>query len=419
MTDKTSSETEEIDEIMDFLSFALDPSTSFRGSVQFNFEVSTDPNVAPAPYVVHIHDVETPVVRVDKASSDQPLSCEVTLSVADFLHLYSGQVTSHEIMHMCYSGRVKVHSWRSGPALSQFASAFDFSSERWARYYQEKETSKEPTVEHLPERTTVPPMVQWTHVLFNSTKRKSESSLRTCQWTYHLEHQSHRPSSFTTRVGRQPTQAHIRPTVTLSRFSQLFQPRLEWTAPGIKKMSVAEKIETWTDTILALDATHPRAGRRRRHVSPLDRLQDFLYPQKKKQSTPSQSLYIPPYELVLREIKIHSSRFLQRMLIQLQSGTQRKQSAAAPARMELESGRCRLENSIPWAWPERWTVQEQSKVVRPRLSQPPRYQVQHAVPQNIQRDVSRVQQVLGRKFERWARTYVDANEVYPHHISFD
>ncbi|CAH0479764.1 unnamed protein product [Peronospora belbahrii] len=123
----------EIDEVMEFLKFSVKPSTSFGGTILFKFKTSDDA-VPKSTYAVEINDTKQVVTQKNVSASDVHPKCEVTISMDDFLWIYSGKATSSDLIKLFYAGRVAIsgYAFRS---VSKFAQSFDFSSEKWQSFY--------------------------------------------------------------------------------------------------------------------------------------------------------------------------------------------------------------------------------------------------------------------------------------------
>lgn len=68
------------------------------------------------------------------AAEDVTATCEVGISVDDFLWIYSGKASSSDILKLFYSGRLSISGYAFRKA-SAFAQSFDFSSDRWTKFY--------------------------------------------------------------------------------------------------------------------------------------------------------------------------------------------------------------------------------------------------------------------------------------------
>lgn len=122
-------------DIFEFLKYSYPEESTYSGIVYFEFET----DLGMIPYTLKMKDKKLKVER-NSPLEDDYVNCKVSISIDDFLHMYSGKATSSEIMNMCYSGRVKVHSF-AYRQLTKFATSFDFSSEKWNRYYKHLECS--------------------------------------------------------------------------------------------------------------------------------------------------------------------------------------------------------------------------------------------------------------------------------------
>nr|CCA14966.1 conserved hypothetical protein [Albugo laibachii Nc14] len=124
----------EIDEIMDFLRFSIKPNSTFTGTILFEFKdndgkLSTNYTVR----VTRSKDVYTE--KNAKNIDSKSVTCKVSLSVDDFLWIYSGKASGGDIAKLFYSGKLSV----SGFALRKvtaFASSFDFAPSIWEAFYE-------------------------------------------------------------------------------------------------------------------------------------------------------------------------------------------------------------------------------------------------------------------------------------------
>lgn len=121
----------EIDEVMEFLKFSVKPSTSFGGTILFKFKES-DGAEPKTTYAVEISD-ERKVDTRKNASNVRP-TCEVTITMDDFLWIYSGKASSSDMVKLFYAGRVAISGY-AFRTVSKFAQSFDFSSEKWRSFY--------------------------------------------------------------------------------------------------------------------------------------------------------------------------------------------------------------------------------------------------------------------------------------------
>ncbi|CAI5700628.1 hypothetical protein KXD40_001183 [Peronospora effusa] len=123
----------EIDEVMEFLKFSVKPSTSFGGTILFKFK-TTDDAVPKSSYAVEINEKKQVFTHKNVSPSGVRPTCEVTISMDDFLWIYSGKASSSDLVKLFYAGRVSIsgYAFRS---VSKFAQSFDFSSEKWQSFY--------------------------------------------------------------------------------------------------------------------------------------------------------------------------------------------------------------------------------------------------------------------------------------------
>ncbi|KAI9922849.1 hypothetical protein PsorP6_002370 [Peronosclerospora sorghi] len=95
----------EIDEVMEFLKFSVKPSTNFDGTILFNFKTTNDsePNTTYAVKINHERQVAT---RKNVSAKDVHPKCEVTISMDDFLWVYSDLVGNAGPVSTSLAGRV-------------------------------------------------------------------------------------------------------------------------------------------------------------------------------------------------------------------------------------------------------------------------------------------------------------------------
>ncbi|RLN96630.1 hypothetical protein BBJ28_00017123 [Nothophytophthora sp. Chile5] len=124
---------QEIDEVMDFLKFSVKPSTSFGGTILFKFKDGDAPE-PKSTYAVEISAGREVTTRKNARSSEVRPTCEVTISMDDFLWIYSGKASSSDMVKLFYAGRVSISGY-AFRTVSNFAQSFDFSSDKWRSYY--------------------------------------------------------------------------------------------------------------------------------------------------------------------------------------------------------------------------------------------------------------------------------------------
>uniref|UniRef100_A0AAV1TCX2 LAGLIDADG endonuclease n=1 Tax=Peronospora matthiolae TaxID=2874970 RepID=A0AAV1TCX2_9STRA len=118
---------------MEFLKFSVKPSTSFHGTILFKFKSTSDAE-PKTTYAVEINNDQRVVTRKNVDARDVHSTCDVTISMDDFLWIYSGKASSSDLLKLFYAGRVAIsgYAFRS---VSKFAQSFDFSSEKWCSFY--------------------------------------------------------------------------------------------------------------------------------------------------------------------------------------------------------------------------------------------------------------------------------------------
>ncbi|KAF4320990.1 hypothetical protein BBO99_00001598 [Phytophthora kernoviae] len=123
----------EIDEVMDFLKFSIKSSTSFGGTILFKFK-DQDDQEPKTTYAVQINEAREVATHKNALTSDVRPTCEVTISMDDFLWIYSGKASGSDLAKLFYAGRVTISGY-AFRTVSKFAQSFDFSSEKWRSYY--------------------------------------------------------------------------------------------------------------------------------------------------------------------------------------------------------------------------------------------------------------------------------------------
>ncbi|ETK89953.1 hypothetical protein F441_06309 [Phytophthora nicotianae CJ01A1] len=123
----------EIDEVMEFLKFSVKSSTNFGGTILFKFKDADDAE-PKTTYAVEINDTRQVYTRKNASARDERPTCEVTISMDDFLWIYSGKATSSDLAKLFYAGRVAISGY-AFRTVSKFAQSFDFSSEKWRSFY--------------------------------------------------------------------------------------------------------------------------------------------------------------------------------------------------------------------------------------------------------------------------------------------
>ncbi|OWZ20153.1 hypothetical protein PHMEG_0005473 [Phytophthora megakarya] len=118
---------------MEFLKFSVKPSTSFGGTILFKFK-DADGAEPRTTYAVEISDERLVATRKNATATDVRPTCEVTITMDDFLWIYSGKASSSDMVKLFYAGRVAISGY-AFRTVSKFAQSFDFSSEKWRSFY--------------------------------------------------------------------------------------------------------------------------------------------------------------------------------------------------------------------------------------------------------------------------------------------
>ncbi|KAF0706852.1 hypothetical protein AaE_013918 [Aphanomyces astaci] len=123
----------EIVDMMKFFEFSFKPASSFEGTICFTFNVEhSDQKMRYLVECKRNQPVRAELVGV--ASTNLKYDCEVTSSIEDFLHVYSGKASAGEMAKMCYTGRVYI-SGLQFRLVTRFAQSFDFTSQKWNDFY--------------------------------------------------------------------------------------------------------------------------------------------------------------------------------------------------------------------------------------------------------------------------------------------
>ncbi|KAF1318666.1 hypothetical protein FI667_g13711, partial [Globisporangium splendens] len=122
----------EIEEVMQFLQFSVKESSTFDGTILFKFKGEDD---QPAmSYAVQVAEDRRVTTKKNATAQDTKVTCEVSISVDDFLWIYSGKASSSDILKLFYAGKLSISGY-AFRKVSAFAQSFDFSSEKWRSFY--------------------------------------------------------------------------------------------------------------------------------------------------------------------------------------------------------------------------------------------------------------------------------------------
>eukprot|EP01138_Halocafeteria_seosinensis_P010940 gb/GECG01011174.1/.p1 GENE.gb/GECG01011174.1/~~gb/GECG01011174.1/.p1 ORF type:complete len:1003 (+),score=89.81 gb/GECG01011174.1/:1-3009(+) len=129
----------EFHEVREFFEYALRDDATYNGTVCFCLSATER---SPAIEIsVRVNSKENYVESWVGKPPDGKVSCVVEISKDDFFLVYSGKASTAEIGKMCLSGRIKVH-WFRYRELQKFANCFDFSTETWIRFYDQRHDYK-------------------------------------------------------------------------------------------------------------------------------------------------------------------------------------------------------------------------------------------------------------------------------------
>ncbi|EQC32338.1 hypothetical protein SDRG_10085 [Saprolegnia diclina VS20] len=127
-TDVCARQSAKLEELMNFLGYAV-LDDGYKGVVVFSF-------LNHARQIVCVRSVDTTAkIRIYASRPPPQTDCvDIALTISDFLHMYSGELTAAEIAGLCMSGKVQVR-WTAYGSVKAFADSFDFSPEKWAEFY--------------------------------------------------------------------------------------------------------------------------------------------------------------------------------------------------------------------------------------------------------------------------------------------
>jgi len=74
-------------------------------------------------------------LRKNATAKEAQAACEVSVSMDDFLWMYSGKASSSDMIKLFYAGRVSISGY-AFRKVSNFAQSFDFSSDQWRKFYK-------------------------------------------------------------------------------------------------------------------------------------------------------------------------------------------------------------------------------------------------------------------------------------------
>lgn len=118
------------------------------------------------------------------AQSTRP-SCEVSISVDDFLWIYSGTASSSDILKLFYAGKLSISGY-AFRKVSSFAQSFDFSSEKWRSFYswrdEQASSSRSPSAVEEARNVGSPSRDFWFAHCRTVLDRYNVSKLQQLQW---------------------------------------------------------------------------------------------------------------------------------------------------------------------------------------------------------------------------------------------
>ncbi|TYZ57348.1 hypothetical protein PybrP1_010553 [[Pythium] brassicae (nom. inval.)] len=122
----------EIEEVMQFLRYSVKESSTFDGMILFQFK--DDAGEPAFSYAVEVAKDRRVTTHKNANTRDMRATCEVTISVDDFLWIYSGKASNTDIVKLFYAGRLLISGY-AFRKVSAFAQSFDFSSDKWRSFY--------------------------------------------------------------------------------------------------------------------------------------------------------------------------------------------------------------------------------------------------------------------------------------------
>lgn len=206
----------EIDEVMQFLRYSVKDSSTFDGTILFKFKgddgepaLSYAVEVAPdrrtcllCVYVVHDATTTRAIMthththcslasagvttHKNATATSIRAACEVTISVDDFLWIYSGKASSSDILKLFYAGKLSISGY-AFRKVSAFAQSFDFSSDKWRSFYswrdeQESARRRSPTAVEEARNVGSPSRDFWFAHCRTVLDRYNVSKLQQLQW---------------------------------------------------------------------------------------------------------------------------------------------------------------------------------------------------------------------------------------------
>lgn len=122
--------------------------------------------------------------KKNATAQDVRPSCEVSISVDDFLWIYSGKASSSDILKLFYAGKLSISGY-AFRKVSSFAQSFDFSSEKWRSFYSwrdEQESRRSPSAVEEARNVGSPSRDFWFAHCRTVLDRYNVSKLQQLQW---------------------------------------------------------------------------------------------------------------------------------------------------------------------------------------------------------------------------------------------
>lgn len=119
------------------------------------------------------------------SAKDVKAKCEVSISMDDFLYIYSGKASSSDMAKLFYAGRVSISGY-AFRTVSSFAQSFDFSSEQWRRFYkwrdEEENMQRSPSAIEEVRNVGSPSRDYWFFHCRAALEKYNISKLQRMQW---------------------------------------------------------------------------------------------------------------------------------------------------------------------------------------------------------------------------------------------
>jgi hypothetical protein len=111
------------------------------------------------------------------------ITCEVAMSMEDFLHIYSGKASSSDVVKLFYAGRVSISGY-AFRTMSNFVASFDYSTDSWNNFYAQQRDRQQRSSAALDETRNVgsPSRDFWFYYCRAMLERHNISKLQRITW---------------------------------------------------------------------------------------------------------------------------------------------------------------------------------------------------------------------------------------------